>query len=94
MWCAGSLSALRVCRARGGGEFGITWRDAGSVHNKQNVFDDFIGCAEHLIREKYTSPAKLVTQVCWRPSAALFWCGMLHHVQCEEQALIAGLPLV
>ena len=33
---------------RGGGEFGIKWREAGSVHNKQNVFDDF-QAAVHLI---------------------------------------------
>ena len=48
---------------RGGGEYGIKWREAGSLHNKQNVFDDFIACAEHLIGTGYTSPAKLVTQV-------------------------------
>ena len=50
-------------RCRGGGEYGISWRDAGSVHNKQNVFDDFIACGEYLVQKGYTSPAKLVTQV-------------------------------
>jgi prolyl oligopeptidase len=29
------------------------------LEKKQNVFDDFIAVAEHLIREKYTTPAHL-----------------------------------
>ena len=47
---------------RGGGEYGTEWRNAGSTHNKQNVFDDFQACAEYLIRERYCSPAKLTIQ--------------------------------
>lgn len=46
-----------------GGEYGIDWRNAGSVHNKQNVFDDFQACAEHLHAAGYSSPRTLAIQV-------------------------------
>ena len=49
---------------RGGGEYGTEWRNAGSLGNKQNVFDDFQACAEHLIADRYCSPSTLSIQVC------------------------------
>ena len=47
---------------RGGGEYGEDWHHAGTKHNKQTVFDDFIGAAEWLVANHYTSPAKLAIQ--------------------------------
>jgi prolyl oligopeptidase len=44
---------------RGGGEYGAEWHLAGTKLRKQNVFDDFIACAEWLQMEGYTSPQKL-----------------------------------
>jgi prolyl oligopeptidase len=48
-----------VPNLRGGGEYGRAWHEAGMLERKQNVFDDFIAAAEHLVREGYTTPSRL-----------------------------------
>ncbi|HEV7404293.1 MAG TPA: prolyl oligopeptidase family serine peptidase [Chthoniobacteraceae bacterium] len=47
---------------RGGGEYGEAWHLAGNLTHKQNVFDDFAACAEHLIARGYTRPEKLAVE--------------------------------
>ena len=44
---------------RGGGELGEDWHKAGMREKKQNVFDDFIACAETVVSEKITTPDRL-----------------------------------
>jgi prolyl oligopeptidase len=44
---------------RGGSEYGEAWHEGGMKEKKQNVFDDFIGAAEFLVRQGYASPATL-----------------------------------
>lgn len=51
-----------IANLRGGGEFGRDWAEAGKKANKQNVFDDFIACANHLAQEGYADPSRIVSE--------------------------------
>lgn len=48
-----------IAQIRGGSEMGEQWYEDGKMMKKMNSFTDFIACAEHLVKEKYTSPALL-----------------------------------
>lgn len=58
--CAGGVFA--VANLRGGNEYGEGWHKDGSLGKKQNVFDDFQACAEHLVRGGYTSRERLAIE--------------------------------
>jgi prolyl oligopeptidase len=51
IWAAANL--------RGGGEFGERWHRAGSLTEKQNVFDDFAAAMRHLIDRGYSTTDRL-----------------------------------
>ena len=44
---------------RGGSECGRLWYEDGKFLKKKNTFTDFIACAEHLIKNSYSSPKHL-----------------------------------
>jgi len=48
-----------VATLRGGSEYGAEWHDAGRLERKQNVFDDAIATAEHLIATGWSAPDRL-----------------------------------
>lgn len=50
---------LAVANIRGGGEYGQEWHHAGRLEHKQNCFDDFIACADHLVETRVTSRDRL-----------------------------------
>jgi prolyl oligopeptidase len=51
-----------VANLRGGGEFGEEWHKAGNLTKKQNVYDDFLACAQWLIDNKYCDSKRLAIE--------------------------------
>ncbi|MGH9795116.1 MAG: S9 family peptidase [Candidatus Acidiferrales bacterium] len=94
-----------VAHIRGGGELGKPWHDAGKMMNKRNTFSDFIACAEHLAREKYTSHERLAITggsaggllmgavVNQRPDVARVVLSLVPFVDVINTMLDASLPL-
>jgi prolyl oligopeptidase len=50
---------LAVAHVRGGGEYGEDWYKGGYQASKPNTWRDAIACAEWLVANKWTAPAKL-----------------------------------
>jgi prolyl oligopeptidase len=61
-----------VAHVRGGGEYGEDWHKAGQKLTKPNTWNDAIACADWLVAQKYTVPAKLAI---WGGSAGGIFVG-------------------
>jgi oligopeptidase B len=48
-----------IAHIRGGKDMGGAWYEDGKMFHKKNTFTDFIDCSEWLVKNKYTSSAKL-----------------------------------
>jgi oligopeptidase B len=51
-----------IAHVRGGGEMGRHWYDDGKMLHKTNTFTDFVACAEHLARQGWTAPSRLIAR--------------------------------
>ncbi|MBW8048832.1 MAG: S9 family peptidase [Cytophagales bacterium] len=51
-----------IAHVRGGSDLGRQWYKDGKLLKKKNTFTDFIACAEHLIKENYTSKGFIVAK--------------------------------
>ena len=53
---------IAMANPRGSGVFGQAWYEAGKQATKPNTWRDMIACAEHLIAQRYASPATLAIE--------------------------------
>lgn len=54
--------AYAIAHIRGGNELGEPWHKDGMLMKKMNTFFDFIDCAEHLVRERWTAKDRLLIE--------------------------------
>ncbi len=81
-----------IAHIRGGQEMGRAWYDDGKMMKKMNPFTDFIDCAEYLVRERYTSPARLVAH---GGSAGGLLMGAIANMRPDLfRAVVADVPFV
>ena len=81
-----------IAHIRGGMDLGKPWHEDGRLLKKKNTFTDFIACAEKLIAEKYTSPARLA--IMGRSAGGLLMGAVVNLCPNLFAAVVAGVPFV
>jgi oligopeptidase B len=81
-----------IAHIRGSQVYGRPWYEDGKLLKKMNTFTDFNDCAEHLIKENYTSPEHLYAM---GGSAGGLLMGAVINLQPElYKGVIAAVPFV
>jgi prolyl oligopeptidase len=83
---------LVVANIRGGSEYGEEWHHAGRLAAKQNCFDDFIACAEHLVDSGVTSHDRLA--ILGGSNGGLLMGGVLTQRPDIARAVVAAVPVM
>ncbi|MGA1417090.1 MAG: S9 family peptidase [Gemmatimonadaceae bacterium] len=81
-----------IAHVRGGQEMGRPWYDDGKMLKKMNTFTDFIDVADHLVRERYTTPERLAAN---GGSAGGLLMGVVANLRPELfKVIVADVPFV
>jgi prolyl oligopeptidase len=81
-----------VANIRGGGEYGDHWHHAGRLAAKQNCFDDFIACADHLHSSGITSRERLA--IIGGSNGGLLMGAVLTQRPDIARAVVAAVPVM
>ncbi len=83
---------VAIAHLRGGNDQGEAWHRAGKLDRKQNVFDDFIACADRLVAAGYTSREKLA--ITGRSNGGLLMGAVLVQRPDLARAAVIGVPIL
>jgi prolyl oligopeptidase len=81
-----------VANIRGGGEYGEQWHHAGRLTRKQNCFDDFIACADHLHGTGITDRERLA--IIGGSNGGLLMGAVLTQRPDLARAVVAAVPVM
>ncbi len=81
-----------IAHIRGGEDLGRAWYEDGKLLKKKNTFTDFIACAEHLIKEDFTSSEHLYAQ--GGSAGGLLIGAVMNEAPALFNGMVANVPFV
>jgi len=83
---------VAIAHIRGGMEMGYKWYEDGKLMHKINTFNDFIDCADFLVKEKFTSADRLFAE--GRSAGGLLMGAVVNMRPDLFKGIITGVPFV